>query len=157
MMSAVRIEHGNLYEDFVIGHEFEHHWGKTITQAENNIFCALTMQYGPLYVNAEYARKQGYRNCPIHPLLIVMTTVGLSVEDLTERGGPFLGIDDLKFGEPFYPDDTLVARSTVLEKREAKSRPGWGIVTWHTRSFNQRDAQVVEYRRTNFSRMRSAA
>ncbi len=154
-MTVTRIVHGHLYEDFEVGRVFKHHWGRTLTQTDNVLFCSLTMQYNPLYFNAEYARKLGYRTCPIHPMLLMVTTVGLSVEDLTEAGGPFLGIDDMKYFEPFFPEDTLTAASTVLDRRLSASRPGWGIVSWHTRGYNQRSEQVIEYKRTNLSRTRS--
>ncbi len=155
-MTVKRIVHGHLYEDFELGRVFKHHWGRTLTQTDNVLFCSLTMQYNPLYFNAEYARKLGYKTCPIHPMLLMVTTVGLSVEDLTEAGGPFLGIDDLKYFELFFPEDTLTAESTVLDRRLSASRPGWGIVSWHTRGYNQRSEQVIEYKRTNLSRTRGA-
>lgn len=154
-MTVKRIVHGNLYEEFEIGRVFKHHWGRTLTQTDNVLFCSLTMQYNPLYTNAEYARKLGYETCPIHPLLVAVTSVGLSVEDLTEAGGPFLGIEDMQFFVPVYADDTLTAESVVLDRRLSSSRPGWGIVTWRTRGYNQRREQVIEYKRTNLSRTRS--
>jgi itaconyl-CoA hydratase len=77
------------------------------------------------------------------------TVVGLSVEDLSEAGGPFLGMEDCTFHRPVYPGDTLTARSTVVEARESESRPNVGIVTWHTEAHNQRGELVVDYRRTN--------
>ena len=33
----------------------------------------------------------------INPMLVLCTVVGLSVEDLSEAGGPFLGVDELTF------------------------------------------------------------
>ena len=52
-------------------------------------------------------------NAVINPFLVLCTVVGLSVEDLSEAGGPFLGIDELTFHRPVYPGDTLTARSDV--------------------------------------------
>jgi acyl dehydratase len=82
-------------------------------------------------------------------MLVLCTVVGMSVEDLSEIGGPFLGLTGCRFHRPAYPGDTLTARSTVVEARESKSRPGTGIVTWHTEGFNQHGDLVVDYRRTN--------
>ena len=53
-----------------------------------------------------------------------------------------------------YPGDTLYAASEVLAKRPAGNRPGYGIVTWHTRGTNQRDELVVDFKRSNLVRMR---
>ena len=70
-------------------------------------------------------------------MLVLCTAVGLSVEDLSEAGGPFLGVNEIRFLEPVYPGDTLSARSTVVDARESGSRPDFGIVTWETEASNQ--------------------
>ena len=70
-------------------------------------------------------------------MLVLCIVVGLSVEDLSEIGGPFLGINDLTFHRAVHPGDTLRARSTVVEARASQSRPATGIVTWHTEGLNQ--------------------
>ena len=82
-------------------------------------------------------------------MLVLCTVVGLSVEDLSEAGGPFLGVDECAFHRPVYPGDTLSASSTVVSARESESRPQFGIVTWRTEGRNQRGELVVDYRRSN--------
>jgi hypothetical protein len=52
---------------------------------------------------------------------------------------------EIKLTAPVFCGDTLYAQSEVLEKRESKSRPTQGIVTVHTRAFNQDGAQVMEF------------
>lgn len=140
---------GHCFEDFTPGRVFEHHWGRTLTQADNALFTTTTLGYNPLYFNVEYARAHGHQDTVINPFLVLCTVVGLSVEDLSEGGGPFLGLTDLSFHRPVYPGDTLTATSTVVDTRESRSRPRFGVVTWHTVGVNQRDETVVEYRRSN--------
>jgi acyl dehydratase len=140
---------GHHLEDFTPGRRFEHHWGRTITAGDNALFTTVTHAYNPLYLNAEAARRAGHPDVVVNPMLVLCTVVGLSVEDLSEAGGPFLGIDDLTFHRPVHPGDTLSAASTVVAARPSRSRPGTGVVTWHTEGRNQRDELVVEYRRTN--------
>jgi acyl dehydratase len=89
-------------------------------------------------------------------MLIFLTVFGLSVEDLSEAGGLFLGVDDLKFHRTVYPGETLSARSTVLEKRESASRPESGIVSWHTEGHNSHGELVIDFRRTNLVSKRNA-
>ena len=149
---AVLWRKGNSYEDFTPGREFVHHWGRTITQADNTIFTTLTLHYNPRYFNAEFARAEGHRDVLVCPMLVFNTVFGLSVQDLSEAGGMFLGIDELNFYEPVYPGDTLTASSEVLDCRPSKSDERHGIVTWHTRGFNQRKALAVEFKRTNLVR-----
>lgn len=140
---------GNCYEDFAVGQVFRHHWGRTITEADQVLFTSLSMSFNPLYFNAEFARAHGHPGIVVHPMLIFLTVFGLSVEDLSEAGGLFLGVDGLKFHRPVYPGETLTARSTVLEKRESASRPDSGIVGWHTEGFNAGGELVIDFRRTN--------
>ncbi|GAA4548676.1 MaoC family dehydratase [Pseudonocardia xishanensis] len=140
---------GRKFEDFTVGQKIPHHWGRTLTEADNAIFSSATCAWIPLYLNAEYARGRGLRDVVVNPMLVLCTVVGLSVEDLSESGGPFLGVDDCRFGVPVHPGDTLVARSEVVDKRTSSSRPGVGIVTWHTEAHNQRGELVVELQRTN--------
>jgi len=140
---------GNALEEFTPGREFDHHWGRTLTEGDNALFTTTTLAYNPLYFNSEYARGEGHPSVVINPMLVLCTVVGLSVEDLSEAGGPFLGVDELTFHRPVYPGDTITARSTVVAARESDSRPEFGIVTWHTEGRNQRGEVVVDYKRSN--------
>jgi len=146
----VKWRKGNTFEEFRIGQEFIHHWGRTINEGDNSVFSSLTLSYNPHYFNAEFAKAHGHPGIQVNPMLVFTTVFGLSVEDLSEAGGLFLGVDDLTYGVPVYPGDTLTARSIVTDMRESESRPESGIVTWHTRGHNQRGEQVIEFHRTNF-------
>jgi itaconyl-CoA hydratase len=146
---------GHLYEDFEIGQRFEHHWGRTLTTGDNTLFTTATCNWGPMYLNVEFARAHDHPDVMVHPLLVLCTVVGLSVEDLSEAGGPFLGLEGCRFLRPVYPGDTLGATSEVMAKRPSNSRPGMGTVTWRTEGRNQRDEVVVDYTRTNLVAMRA--
>jgi itaconyl-CoA hydratase len=148
---------GNRLEDFTPGRRFEHHWGRTLTQAENALFTTLTLHYNPVYTNLEYARAHGHPDMPINPMLVFNTVFGLSVEDLSEGGGPFLGIEDLTFHKTVYPGDTLTARSTVVDARISESHAGMGIATWHTEGFNKAGDRVIDFKRTNLVKLRATA
>jgi itaconyl-CoA hydratase len=147
---------GHQYEDFRAGQVFDHHWGRTITAGDNALFSTATCNWNPMYLNAEFAKAHGHRDVVVNPMLVLCTVVGLSVEDLSEGGGPFLGVTDCQFRRPVHPGDTLRARSTVVEMRESTSRPETGIVTWHTEGHNQRDQLVIDFRRTNLVARRGA-
>lgn len=147
---------GNQFEDFQAGQSFRHHWGRTITSGDATLFASVALRYCPLYINAEYARSHGHDNLVVDPLLVLATVIGMSVEDLSEIGGPFLGVDEVEFGAPTYPNDTVTCTSEVVEKRESDSRPNVGIVTWRTKGVNQRGEVLVTYRRTNLVAKRGA-
>lgn len=152
---AVLWPRGHLYEDFFEGQAFEHHWGRTITETDNTLFSTLTISANPLYFNREYAKAHDHRDIVVNPLLVFNVVFGLSVEDLSEIGGPFLGVFELTYHEPVYPGDTITAQSKTLEKRLSRGNPANGIVTWATQGFNQHERLVVDYKRSNLVRLRS--
>ncbi len=151
---AVLRRKGNQFEDMTAGRVFEHHWGRTIGDGDNAAFTTQTLSFCPLYFNEPYARAMGHPRLVVNPLLVFNTVFGLSVEDLSEGGGPFLGVDDCNFLHPVYVGDTVTARSTVTNARESKGQPNFGIVTWHTEGFNQHGDKVIEFHRTNLVRRR---
>ena len=156
-MTTKQIPHGLYYEDFEEGRRFDHHWARTFGESDALWYANMTMQYNPVYFSAPHAKAMGYEGILIHPLFVFTTALGLSVEDLSEAGGPFLGIDDLQFHNPVYPGDTIRSGSVVVSRRATASRPGWGVVEWKTVAVNQKQELVLEFRRRNLSKMRDAA
>jgi itaconyl-CoA hydratase len=151
---AVLARKGNRFEDMTEGRVFEHHWGRTITDGDNAAFTTQTLSFCPLYFNEPYARSMGHPRMQVNPLLVFNTVFGLSVEDLSEGGGPFLGVDACEFLHPVYVGDTLTAKSQVRATRTSQGQPGFGIVTWHTEGYNQDGERVIEFDRTNLVRRR---
>lgn len=148
---------GSYFEKFEIGQVFEHHWGRTLGTSDNTLFSTSLAHWSPMYLNSEYAKQHGHPGPVVNPFLVLCTVVGLSVEDLSESGGPFLGIEECVFERPVYEGDTLKAQSTVIDSRPSASRPGHGIVTWKTSGSNQHGETVVHFIRKNLLTSRSAA
>lgn len=146
------VPHGNRYESFSVGQTFTHHWGRTLTEADTVQFSTSTCAWRPLYLNREYAKADGHPDVPVNPALLLCTAVGLSVEDLSEGGGPFLGVNDIEFVRPVYPGTTIFASSEVEDTRESASHPEAGIVTWRTTVTDESGDVVLTYRRTNLIR-----
>lgn len=140
---------GRGFDEMRVGQVFEHHWGRTLTEADNVSFSTMTMHFNPLYFNAEYAKAHRHPGIVINPMLVFLTVFGMSVEDLSEAGGAFLGVENLIFRQPVYPGETLTARSEVMHLRDSKSRPDSGIAMWHTEGFNQLGERVIDFERTN--------
>jgi acyl dehydratase len=154
---AVPWPKGNYYEDFTPGREFDHHWGRTLSESDNLLFSTLTSFYNPLYFNSAYARAEGYERGIVNPMLLFLTVFGLSVEDLSEAGVAFLGVDDLTFHRSVGPGDTVTARSTVQSARRSSRDPRQAIVTWRTEGFDQDGRLVVDFLRTNLVNSREGA
>lgn len=147
--NRIEIDRTNHFEDFSVGQTFEHHWGRTIGEGDNSLFTSFTMNANPLYFNEDYATELGHDDVVVNHMLAFNVVFGMSVQDLSEAGGAFLGIEDLTFHETVYPGDTLYADSEVLDKRESDSRPHQGIVTWKTEGLRPNGDLVLEYERTN--------
>jgi itaconyl-CoA hydratase len=147
--------HVNQYEDFEVGRQFKHHWGRTVTADEGIGFATRHLLHEPALFNKSYAMHLGYSDILISPLLVFSIVLGMSVEDLSESGGPFLGSDNVEFKKPVYPGDTLFASSIVLSRRPSGSRAGFGIVEWRTVGQNQHADVVVSFKRSNLVRQRT--
>ena len=107
------------------------------------------MAFSPIYFNREHARAEGHPDLVVNPLLVFATVFGLSVEDLSEKGGLFLGVDGLTYARDVYPGETLTARSEVLAARPSGSHPDHGIVTWRTEGVDAAGQVVLEFTRSN--------
>jgi acyl dehydratase len=66
--------------------------------------------------------------------------------DSTAQGAP--GVDRIKWKKPVLAGDRLKGTSTVLARRESKSRPSIGLVTMRSELFNQRGESVFELENT---------
>ena len=136
------------FHDLEIGAVFRSRLGRTITEADNVFFSALTMNTNPIHYDAEYARTTAWGRPLVNSAFTLALVLGLSVADTSERGGVNLGWDEVRLPNPVFAGDTLTAETEVLEKRESRSRPGHGIVSVRTRGVNQRGEIVVEFRRS---------
>lgn len=147
---------GRLYEDFHVGQTFDHHWGRTILEGDTILFTTLTLSFNPMYVNRNYAQALGHPDIVVNPQLVFNVVLGLSVEDCSEIGGPFLGVYDLVYDRPVYPGTTVTAKSITMEARQSESNPANGIVTWRTEGFNESGERVIGFRRSNIVRLRGS-
>ncbi len=157
MKRAIEWPKGNYFEDFKIGQMFDHHWGRTINDSDNSLFTTLTLHFNPLYFNRKYAKDNGHKDIQVNPLLVFNTILGLSVEDLSEAGGPFVGVEKLVYGVPVYAGDTITAASTTVDARLSESKRGFGIVSWKTVGKNQSGDVVITFERANLIMTREFA
>lgn len=156
MARARTLTKGHSFEHFEPDQTFHHHWGRTITEADGVLFATLTLSYNPIYFNVDAARARGHDRLVVPPNLLFLVVFGMSVEDLSENGGPFLGVEALTFHRPVLSGETVLARSVVRQVRASDSRPGMGIVSWHTEGLIG-DEVVIDFVRTNLVRRAGAA
>ncbi len=139
---------GRYFEDFDIGHVYEHRPGRTITETDNTWFTLLTMNTHPMHFDTEYARHSEFGRTIVCSPFTVALMVGMSVTDLSQKAIANLGWSNIRMTFPLFVGDTLTAESEVLKMRESGSRPHAGIVTARTRGFNQDGKEVCVFDRT---------
>ena len=140
---------GRYFEDLEVGQVFAHTTGRTITEMDNTLFCALTFNAQPIHVNADFAAGTEFGQRIVNGLFTLGLVVGLSVHDLTE--GTIianLGYDKVTHPTPVFHGDTIYAETEVLFKRESASRLNAGIVRLKQIGRKPDGSVVVEFERT---------
>jgi acyl dehydratase len=146
---------GLFYEEFVIGDVVRHAVTRTVTETDNLLFTALTMNPQPLHLDEEFAKKSIYGTRIVNSVFTLGLVAGIHVTDLTlgtTVGN--LGFEDVQFPKPVLIGDTIRVESEVLDKRVSKSRPDTGIVKLEHRGLNQRDELVCRLRRSALMKCR---
>ncbi|WP_231611510.1 MaoC family dehydratase [Rhodococcus sp. O3] len=126
------------FEEFELGAVYEHRPGRTVTEADNVLFTTLTMNTQALHLDAAYSAGTEFGEPLVNSMFTLSTLIGLSVAQLTQ--GTIvanLGFSEVKFPHPVRHGDTMYAETLITDKRESKSRPGQGIVTFEHTARNQ--------------------
>jgi len=120
---------GKYFDELNVGDHIRHTQGRTITEMDNVLFCALTMNTQPLHLNEDFAAKTEFGRRIVNGIFTLGLVIGLSVPELTE--GTIvanLGYEKVVHPNPVFHGDTLYVETDVLEKRVSNSRPERGIV-----------------------------
>jgi acyl dehydratase len=149
-MSERRHPRGGLYfEEFTVGRMFRHGISRTVSQADNMLFCNMTMNPQPLHIDAHFCATETTWGRPVvNSFFTLALMMGLSVYDTTlGTTVANLGMSDIRFFTPLFDGDTLRVETEIVGARASKSQPDRGIVDFLHRGYNQRDELVGECRR----------
>jgi acyl dehydratase len=139
--------YGRYFEEFEEGAVYKHWPAKTVTEADDHLFCLITMNHHPLHINDVYAaQSQQGRNVVVGPYVYSLA-LGMSVSDISGKAIANLATEELSHPNPVFHGDTLFAETEVLELRESRSKPDRGTVKVHTRVLNQDGTLVAEFKR----------
>ena len=141
---------GKYYEDLEIGTVIQHSAGRTITEMDNVLFSALTMNTQPLHLNEDFcAKNTKFGKRIVNGIFTLGLAVGISIPELTE--GTIvanLSYETVRHPHPLFHGDTLYVESQILEKRPSRSKPDRGIVRFRHVGRNQDGVVVIELERT---------
>ena len=140
---------GKYYDDLAVGMKIRHAAGRTITEMDNTLFCALTMNSQPLHLNADFAAQTQFGRRIVNGIFTLGLVVGLTVPELTE--GTIvanLGYERVLHPNPVFHGDTVYAETEVLEMRPSRSKPHLGVVRLKHWGKKPDGTIVVELERT---------
>ncbi len=145
---GAEIPFGRYLEEFKVGDVYKHRLSKTITEADDHLFCMITMNHHPLHTNAHFAENatQFKRNVVVGNLVYSLA-LGMSVPDVSGNAIANLEIESLKHPAPVFHGDTIYAETEVLDVTPSQSKPDRGIVKVKTIAFNQDGVIVCEFTR----------
>jgi acyl dehydratase len=140
---------GKYYEELEIGQVIHHKLGRTVTEMDNVLFCALTMNTQPLHLDEDYATHTYFGQRIVNGIYTLGLVVGLSVSELTE--GTILanlGYEKVNHPNPLFHGDTVYVETEVLDKRPSRSRPECGLVRLRHIGRKADGTIVIEVERT---------
>jgi len=140
---------GKFYEDLTPGQIIQHTTGRTVTEMDNVLFNALTMNTQALHLNEDFASKTPFGQRIFNGIFTMALVVGISASEITD--GTIvanLGYENVRHPAPVFHGDTIYAESEVLDKRESKSRPDSGLIRLKHTGRKQDGTVVVELVRT---------
>ena len=111
---------------------------KTVTESDNMLFSAMTLNPQPLHIDFDFAAKSEWGK----PLVNSLFTLGPDDRHFgprhdtrhDHRQSRHVG-DDVP--GPVFHGDTLRVETEILSVRESESKPDRGIVEFEHRAFNQ--------------------
>src|SRR6188474_3614210 len=139
--------YGRYLEEFEVGAVYKHWPAKTVTEADDHLFCLITMNHHPLHINDVYAAQSQQGRNVVVGSLVYSLALGMSVADVSGKAIANLATEELTHPAPVFHGDTLYAESEVLEVRPSQSKPDRGVVKVRTDVYNQRNELVATFRR----------
>jgi len=156
--TATYVPRGKYFEDFSVG-EVMATGRRTITATDIVNFACLSGDFNDIHANHEYARQSPFGEPIAHAPLVFAVAAGLNYASGINDGTllAVLGIDKWRMNVAVKHGDTIHVETTVLSKRESRSRPDAGIVTFARRFVNQRGESAQEMEITILYRRKPAA
>ncbi len=139
---------GKYFDDLAVGDKFKHSLGRTVTEMDNVLFSALTMNPQPLHLNEDFAGRTQFGRRIVNGIFTLGLVVGITVSELTE--GTIvanLAYEKVVHPHPLYHGDTVYVETEVLDKRESRSAADRGIVRLKHLGRNQDGVVVIEVER----------
>ena len=82
--TVVRHKRGGIYyDDFVVGHRYEHPLTRTVTQMDNMLFSNMTLNPQPLHIDRHFCEQETEWGQPLMNSLFTLGLMTVSYTHLT--------------------------------------------------------------------------
>jgi itaconyl-CoA hydratase len=155
-MTATR--EANYFEAFAVGDIFEHRRGRTLSQDQNARWSLLTLNTAQSHWNVDSMRSYlgGQFDKPIVNAAVVLAiAVGLTSQDMSENAFLDIGLDRIRMTKALFADDTVTARSTVVDVTDSLEYPHCGRLDYSVELMDQRGDVVCTFIRSILVKRRS--
>jgi len=117
--------------------------GRTITEADVVGYANSTGCWIPLHTDREFAKESMYGGRVVQGMFLVGMAEGLLYGNQPTAIRANAGVDEIRFEQPVYLDDTVHFEALVTDKGQRDD--GFGMVTVEIEGYNQRDQRVVQF------------
>ena len=140
-MTEARVQRGMYFEEFEVGYRVTTA-ARTVTETDIVAFAALSGDWNPIHVDAEFASTTAFGERVAHGLLGLSIATGLAVRlgFMDDTIIAFRSMD-WKFSAPIKIGDTIHAGVQVAET-QALPRLGGGQVVFNVEILNQHNVAV---------------
>ncbi|MEX0923572.1 MAG: MaoC family dehydratase [Rhodovibrionaceae bacterium] len=146
MSAAAASGRGNAFEDFTLGQVFRHATPRSLSEADQALYIALTGSRFAPQCSRTFAEALGLPGQPLDDLLVFHIVFGRSVADISLNAVANLGYAECRFAARVYPGDTLSAESEVIGLKQG-SKGDSGVVYVRTLGRNQQGEEVLSFLR----------
>ena len=110
-----RESYGRYFEDFEVGHVYEHGAGRTIAETDKIQFSLLTMKRHSLHCDAAFTEKSKFDKPLVNSGLMVAIVPGMSVADIRQKAITSLGLKEINLlAPPCHENNNLIIHPSVF-------------------------------------------
>ncbi len=133
------------WEDFTVGEKIRT-WSITVTETHLVNWAGLTMDFFPLHMDEEFAKKANFGRRVAHGPLTFALSIGLlgSTGFLGDSLIGWLGLENMRVPAPVFIGDTITVEVEVKEKRETRKAQN-GVTIMRYTILNQKGVCVMEF------------
>jgi len=138
---------GRWFEDFSVNEKIIHTKTKKITDKDSREFCFITENHHPLHTNEAYAKNTQHGKRVVAGTHVLSLAVGLTVADISGKAIANLNYTDVEHQYPTYINDVISVETTIISKRDSKTKNDRGIILVKTNAFNQKNQKILTFTR----------